>query len=111
MTLLLPRFGRLVQVAALSTERRAYASGSEPGVGGQIEYRMTASPQYTADGVKLFEQVQATDSAGRVIHKTELERMLVLRDGKIDASADSIWGRVFPGVTPTTPAPAPTATP
>jgi hypothetical protein len=101
-----------VQVAALATERRAYANGSEPGIGGQIEYRLTASPQYTADGVKLFEQVQATDSAGRVIHKTELERMLVLRDGKMDSTTDSIWGRVFPGAAPiAAPTPAATATP
>ena len=112
VTILLPRFGRLVQVASLSTERRAYATGGEPGIGGPVEYRMTASPQYTDAGVKLFEQVQATDSAGRVIHKTELERMLVLRDGKMDASADSIWGRVFPVATPAaTSAPAATATP
>jgi hypothetical protein len=110
VSLLLPRFGRLVPVASIATERRAYASGSEPGIGGQIEYRLTSSPQYTADGVKLFEQVEATDSAGRVIHKTELERMLVLRDGKMDSSAESIWGRVFPSDS-TAPTPAPTATP
>lgn len=96
VTLLLPRYGRLVQLAALDTERRAYASGGEPGVSGAIEYRLTASPRYTDSGVKLFEQVQASDSAGRVIHKTELERLLVLRDGKMEPSADSVWGRVFP---------------
>lgn len=96
LTLLLPRFGRLVDVAAFDTEKRAYATGSEPGVPGQIEYRLTASPQYTSSGVKLFEEVQATDSAGRVVRSSELERMLVLRDGKMEATADGIWAKVYP---------------
>jgi hypothetical protein len=99
ITLLLPRFGQLVQLAALDTERRAYATGTEPGVTGNIEYRLTASPKYTDDGVQLFEQVKASDSAGRVVHKTELERVLVLRDGKMEPSSDSLWGRVFPAAT------------
>ncbi|HEX8789723.1 MAG TPA: hypothetical protein VF765_02145 [Polyangiaceae bacterium] len=96
VTLLLPRFGRLVEVAAIDTEKRAYATGSEPGVQGAIEYRLTTSPQYTSAGVKLFEEVQATDSAGRVVRSTELERMLVLRDGKMEPTSDGIWDRVYP---------------
>jgi hypothetical protein len=97
VTLLLPRFGRLVPLVTIATERRAYASGSEPGVSGQIEYRMTASPQYTDQGVKVFEQVQATDSTGRTLRKTELERLLILHEGKLESSSDSIWARTFPG--------------
>lgn len=96
LTLLLPRFGRLVQVAAIDTEKRAYATGGEPGVQGPVEYRLTTSPQYGVGGVKLFEEVQATDSAGRLVRSTELERMLVLRDGKMEPTGEGIWDRVYP---------------
>jgi hypothetical protein len=42
--------------------------------------------------------VLAKDAAGRVVHKTELERMMVLHDGTLDQGTDSdLWGRVFPG--------------
>lgn len=96
LTLLLPRFGRLVEVAAFDTEKRAFATGTEPGLAGPIEYRLTTSPQYTTGGVKLYEEVQATDSAGRVVRSTELERTLVLRSGRLEASADGIWDKVYP---------------
>ena len=96
--LFLPRFGKLVRLATLPAQRRAFATGSEPGVQGQVEYEMTSSPQYTPEGVRLFEQVLAKDAAGRVVHKTELERMMVLHDGTLDQGTDSdLWGRVFPG--------------
>ena len=47
VSLFLPRFGKLVRVATIATEKRAYAQGSEPGIQGQVEYELTASPQYT----------------------------------------------------------------
>ncbi|HEY8088423.1 MAG TPA: hypothetical protein VIF09_11275 [Polyangiaceae bacterium] len=97
VALFLPRFGKLVRLTTLATEKRAYATGSEPGVLGQVEYELTASPQYTADGIKLFEQVKATDTSGRIVHKTELERMFVLHDGTLEQGSDSLWGRVYPG--------------
>jgi hypothetical protein len=97
VSLFLPRFGRLGRLTTMETTRRAYATGSEPGVQGPVEYVLTASPQYTADGIKLFEQVKATDSSGRVVHRTELERTFVLHDGVLDQGTDSLWGRVYPG--------------
>ncbi len=96
VSLFLPRFGKLARLTTLVTEKRAFASGSEPGVMGQVAYQLTASPQYTPDGIKLFEQVQAMDAAGRVVHKTELERMLVLHDGTLE-TGDSLWGKLYPG--------------
>ena len=110
VTLFLPRFGKLVPLVAIDTERRAYASGSEPGVSGNIEYRLTASPQYSAAGVSVFEQVKATDSTGRVLRKTELERVMLLHDGKLESSSDSIWGRTYPGGS-SAPVPAPAPVP
>jgi hypothetical protein len=102
--LFLPRFGKLVRLGTLPAQKRAFASGSEPGVQGQVEYEMTSSPQYTPDGIRLFEQVQARDTAGHVVHKTELERMLVLHDGTLDQGSESdLWGRVFPSSATTPP--------
>ena len=94
--LFMPRFGKLVRLTTFETERRAFATGSEPGVLGQIEYELTASPQYGPDGIKLFEQVRAIDSSGRVVHRTELERTFVLHDGAIAQGTDSLWGRIYP---------------
>jgi hypothetical protein len=99
VTLFLPRIGRLGRLATLDTTRRAYATGSEPGIQGPVEYELTASPQYTAEGVRLFEQVKATDSTGHLVHRTELERTFVLRDGVLQAGGDPLWGRVYPGQT------------
>jgi hypothetical protein len=101
VSLFLPRFGRLARLATLATEKRAFAAGAEPGVQGQIAYELTASPQYTQDGIKLFEQVQAIDPAGRVVHKTELERLLVLHDGSLEQGSDSLWGKLYPGAAST----------
>lgn len=96
VALYLPRFGKLVRAATITTEKRAFAVGGELGVQGQVQYELTASPQYTAGGIRLFEQVKATDPAGRVVHKTELERTYVLQDGTLHQGSDSLWGKVYP---------------
>jgi hypothetical protein len=98
ITILVPRFGQLKRAVTFPAERRAFATGGEAAVMGQVAYQLNASPQYTADGITLYEQIQALDSVGRVVHKTELSRTLVLHDGAIEGS-DSLWGKVFPGVT------------
>jgi hypothetical protein len=100
VSLFLPRFGHLVRLATLVTEKRAFAAGAEPGVAGQVAYQLTASPQYTPDGIKLFEQVKATDPAGRLVHKTELERLLVLHEGTLEQGSDSLWGKLYPSAAP-----------
>jgi hypothetical protein len=105
VTLLLPRLGRLTRVATFATERRAFATGSEPGVQGQVAYELTASPQYTANGISVFEQVKATDASGREVRKTELERVFVLQDGTMEQGSESLWGRVYPGVASKQPSP------
>jgi len=99
VALFLPRLGRLAPVARVTTEKRAYAVGSEPGVEGDIEYALSASPEYAEDGIKIFEQVEAIDSSGHVVHKTELERKFVFHDGTLAQADgnDSLWGRVYPG--------------
>jgi hypothetical protein len=114
ITVLLPRFGQLKRAASFPVERRAFATGGEAAVMGQVSYQLNASPQYTADGITLFEQIEALDSVGRVVHKTELQRTLALHDGATIDGSDSLWGRVYPGVTSSqggdsTPAPASSA--
>jgi hypothetical protein len=99
VTLYLPRYGKLVPAATIATEKRAFAAGGEQGVAGQVQYELTASPQYVPDGIKVFEQVKATDPSGRVVHRTELQRMYTLRDGKLEQGSDSLWARVFPAAT------------
>jgi hypothetical protein len=106
VALYVPRFGKLVRAATITTEKRAFATGGEVGVVGTVQYEMTASPQYTNDGVKLFEQVKAIDPAGRVVHKTELERMFVLQDGTLHQGADSLWGKVYPSSKASAPPPS-----
>jgi hypothetical protein len=98
VSLFLPRFGRLAGLTTFETTRRAYATGSEPGVQGRVAYELTASPKYNVDGITLFEQVKATDSAGRVVRRTELERTFVLHDGVLEKGADSLWSRVYPSL-------------
>lgn len=98
--LFMPWYGKLARLATIPTEKRAYAQGAEPGIEGQVEYELTASPQYTQDGIKLFEEVKATDSAGHVVHKTQLERLFVLHDGSLEQGSDSLWGKVYPGAAP-----------
>lgn len=115
VTFFLSRFGRLGHLQTVTTQKRAYAVGNEPGVSGQLEYVLTASPEFTADGVKVYEQVLTSDSAGRVLHKTELERTFVLHDAALEGGPDSLWARVYPShadakASPETPAaPAPSA--
>jgi hypothetical protein len=107
VSLFLPRFGHLVRLTTLATQKRAFAAGGEKGVMGQVAYELTASPQYTQDGIKLFEQVKAIDAEGRLVHKTELERLLILHDGRLEHS-DSLWTKLYPGAAPPPP-PAPAA--
>jgi hypothetical protein len=104
VTLMLPRFGQLDHIATFSTERRAFATGSEPGVQGAVAYELSAAPQYSDKGVNVFEEVKATDSEGRVVHKTELERVFLLQDGQMQQESDSLWGHVYPGVASSQPA-------
>lgn len=99
VTLFMPRLGHLDPVATFSTEQRALASGGEPGVMGAVTYELTASPQYSEKGISLFEQVKAMDAQGRVVHKTELERLYLLHeDGSLEESSGSLWSHLYPGV-------------
>ncbi|MGZ3474519.1 MAG: hypothetical protein ACXWUG_09555 [Polyangiales bacterium] len=97
MQLLLPRRGLLRPVATLSLEQVAFASGTEPGELGRIEYHLTSSPRFVPNGLKLLEQVQVADLHGRVLRKAELERVFTL-DGERPMTVNEapLWPRIFP---------------
>ena len=92
----LPRKGRLVALADIPLERRAFAMASEPGYKGRIEYRLTTAPEFKPNQIKLFEQVMVHDDRGRELRKAELQRVYVLTDdGDLRASEGPLWPRIF----------------
>lgn len=91
----LPRFGNLERVASFALERVTYATGSEPGVRGRVEYRLASSAQYVDGGIRVLEQVLVRDEAGREVRKAELERAYTFApDGMMVVSDDSLWSRI-----------------
>jgi hypothetical protein len=104
VTLYHPGGGHLDRLRTLTTEQRAFGSGSEPGVIGQLEYHLTSSPEYGSSGVKFFEEIESKDSGGRVLHKMELERNFALKDDTLEGGPESLWGRVQGQNAPVAPA-------
>jgi hypothetical protein len=99
VTVFLPHRGTLLNLATFALEKRAHLTGGEPGVSGRIEYRLTASPSYTSEGIKVFEQLKARDEVGREVRSAEQERWLLLRGNALEDRSGSVWARVFPGGT------------
>lgn len=92
----LPRKGRLVALADIPLERRAFAVGSEPGVKGRIEYRLTTAPEFKPGMIKIFEQVMVHDDRGRELRKAELQRTYTFtEEGDLRASEPPLWPRIF----------------
>lgn len=92
----LPRKGRLVALADIPLERRAFAYGGEPGYKTKLEYRLTTAPEFKPNMIKLFEQVLVHDDRGRELRKAELQRVYVLtEDGDLRASDTPLWPRVY----------------
>lgn len=96
MTVYLPRNGALKPLATFPIKKRDFAAASEPGSTGRIEYRLTASPTFSPDGVKLYEQVVAVDEGGRELRRAEVERAYKLEGRTLRETEGSLWPRVFP---------------
>lgn len=96
MTVYLPRNGALKPLANFATKKRDFAGASEPGSSGRIEYRLTAAPQFTPEGIKLFEQVLAIDEGGRELRRAEVERFYKVEGRTLVESETSLWPRMFP---------------
>lgn len=90
-----PRFGSLDRVATIAQERVTYATDSEPGIRGRVEYRLGGSIQFVDGGIRVLEQVVIRDELGREVRKAELERAFTFApDGSMVVDEDSLWSRV-----------------
>jgi hypothetical protein len=96
LTVFIPRGGQLRALTVLSLEQRAFALGGEPGTVGRVEYRLTTSPTFTKDGIKVLEQVKAQDESGRVLRKAELERVFKLQESELVPNEEALWPRIYP---------------
>lgn len=89
--------GRLVPVTEVVSERVVYASDSEPGFPGKVEYHMTSGVEFGPKGLRVLEQVRVNDANGSPLRKAELDRMLVLDGSKpMKATAESLWAKLVP---------------
>jgi hypothetical protein len=91
----LPWSGRLTELAEIPLERVRFSNDSEPGNLGKVKYTLVTTPTYQPTGIKLLEQVAATDSEGRDLRKSERERTLSWVHERVVESDPSIWDRVF----------------
>ena len=96
LSVYLPRRGVLEHLATFSTERHDFVVRGEPGASGSIEYRLSAGAKFVETGITLFEQIIATDEAGRELRHAELERVFTLADTHLNANEDPLWPRIFP---------------
>lgn len=105
LTVMLPRRGELSSVVEIPTERITYSGHAEKGSLGVLEYHLTSVPTFTADGIKIVEQVRVKDDTGREVRKSERERNFAVDpvSGKAKASEPSLWDEI---VKPAAPAPA-----
>ena len=90
-----PVAGRLDTLAEIGLERVRHASGVEPGVTGDLRFKLTSSPAFKKDGIHVIEEVAVTDEAGRTVRKAELERAFLLDRSKVNATAESLWTRLY----------------
>jgi hypothetical protein len=95
VSIFLPRLGALRRVVDAPAERIAYSSKGERGTTGDLEYRLTSTPDYRPDGVHLVEQLAVSDEAGVVLRRAERERVFVLNgEGLLTASVPPLWDGV-----------------
>ncbi len=102
LTVMLPRLGRLARAADIPIERVAYGGEGEKGVTGQLEFRLTTSADYKADGIHLVEQIKVKDDTGLQLRSSELERLFALDDikGTMAPNEPPLWDRVVKIVEP-----------
>lgn len=105
-TIMLMNAGQLVPSAEFALDRVAYRSA--PGASGPAQYRLTATPVFQAQAVRVMEQIVVRDESQGVIRKSDLERVFRLEPGgRLVPSADSLWSQVGGGNGPAeNPAPA-----
>jgi hypothetical protein len=91
----LPWSGELKELAQIPLQRIRFATGSEPGASGKLEYTLVTSPSFKPHGIELLEQVSAKDAEGHELRKAEHQRTLAWANDRMSANEDSLWDRVF----------------
>ena len=99
LSLFLPRKGELVNAVTISLEQRAYGLNSEPGMYGRFEYRGTTTPKFMDGSIRLLDQVTVKDDAGRVVHKADRYRTLILKDNQLVGDLPPLFPALYPKIT------------
>jgi hypothetical protein len=110
-TVMLMNAGQLVPSAHFALDRIAYRSA--PGASGAAQFRLTATPVFAPQSIRVIEQVVVRDETQGVIRKSDLERVFRLEPGgRLVPNADSLWTQVAgESPTPANPPPAPPSSP
>ncbi len=95
MHVYLPFRGQLVPIATVGLQRVRFTEGKEPGVSGKVRYELVTTPTFEEGQLRLMEQVSASDESGRKLRRAEVERLLKVRDGKVEESVESLWKRIM----------------
>lgn len=94
MHVYVPYQGRLTPFAQVPLRRIRFGKGTEPGIPGRVRYELVTAPTFEEGAVRLVEQVSATDESGKKLRRAELERVLVVREGRAEATSESLWDRM-----------------
>jgi hypothetical protein len=111
-TVMLLNAGQLVSSARFALDRVAYRAA--PGASGAAQFRLTATPVFQPQSIRVIEQVVVRDDVQGVLRKSDLERVFRLEPGgRLVPSADSLWKQVAgeSGAPANSQAPDPTSTP
>lgn len=101
--------GRLNRAASLPLDRVEYRPF--PGLPGLSKYRLTATPVFQDQGMRVVEQVLVQDPNQGTVRKSDMERVFKLSaGGELVPNAPSLWTEVA-GERAAPPAPAPSALP
>jgi hypothetical protein len=101
--------GKLNRAATFPLDRIDYRPF--PGVSGVAKYRLTATPMFQNNDLRVVEQVVVQDQNQGTVRKSDLERVFhVNQQGALEPNAPSLWGEVAnqgSGASPATPSPSP----
>ena len=90
-----PELGVLRRVVDAPAVRIAYATKGERGATGELQYRLTSTPNYRPDGIHLLEQLAVSDESGAVLRRSERERVFAFTSGgTMTSSVPPLWDSV-----------------
>lgn len=86
-----PNAGRLDELAEIGLQRVRKTRGLEPGISGELNAKLVASPEYKMDGIHLIEEFTLTDAVGRSVHRAQVERAYLLEGADVVETSTSLW--------------------